>query len=298
MTERKMPERAIAIGVFDGVHVGHKALLKTLIGNARARNLHPTAVTFDPPPALYFNPHFNFMLTSHSEKEELLKAAGIEEVVFLHFAEVANASPQEFIDNELCKREARLVIVGKDFHFGKDRQGSEKTLLEAGKRLGFSVESCSMKKVEGEVVSATRIRELLLLGHLERANALLGYEYFMDVVPQKGLGRAGSMLETPTLNFSARDVHKLLPPDGVYAVRFGKYLKHGICYVGTSPTFGDDVHRIEVHILEDFTKDEEEESRVAFVSRLRPDMKFNSVDTLKKQIRQDKEQARRMLSRS
>lgn len=296
-----MSERAVAIGVFDGVHKGHASLLNVLVTKARALHLAPAVITFDPPPALYFNHHFNFILTSRIEKEELLKTHGIDEVSFLNFKDVVKAAPQDFIDEELYKRKARLVIVGKDFHFGKERQGNEKTLVEAGKTMGFDVEICSMKKIEGEIVSATRIRELLLLGHMERANALLGYEYFMSVMPQKGLGRAGSMLDTPTLNFSSIDEHKLLPPDGVYAVRFGSSRKHGVCYVGASPTFGDTVHRIEVHILEGFVQGEEGEegeSRVAFVSRLRPDMKFDSIDALRKQIEEDKEHARRLLSRS
>lgn len=293
-----MHDRAVAIGVFDGVHKGHASLLNVLVTRARAMDIMPAVITFDPPPALYFNHHFNFILTSRSEKEELLKAHGINEVSFLDFADVVNAAPQSFIEEELYKRKARLVIVGKDFHFGKERKGSERTLVEAGKVMGFDVEICSMKKIEGEIVSATRIRELLLLGHMERANTLLGYDYFTSVRPQKGLGRAGSMLDTPTLNFSSIDEHKLLPPDGVYAVRFGSSRKHGICYVGASPTFGDTVHRIEVHILEGFVKEEEGESRVAFVSRLRPDMKFDTIDALKKQIEEDKEHARRLLSRS
>ncbi|MBD3285757.1 riboflavin biosynthesis protein RibF, partial [candidate division WOR-3 bacterium] len=156
------------------------------------------------------------------------------------------------------------------------------------------VMSMPKERFEGEVISATRIRELLLLGHIGRANHLLGYEYSLSGSITKGLGRAGALLNTPTVNIEPSDIHKLVPPDGIYAVRYSKQAHPGVCYIGSSPTFADSAHKIEVHLL-DKPPDESEEPRVSFVERLRPEIRFSSLEELKKQVHEDVEDARRLL---
>jgi riboflavin kinase/FMN adenylyltransferase len=150
------------------------------------------------------------------------------------------------------------------------------------------------ERMEAEPISATRIRELLLLGHIRRANALLGYEYWLKGEISKGLGRAGALLDTPTVNLEPCDPHKLVPTDGIYAVRFGTDRGPGVCYIGSSPTFGDSARKIEVHLLEG-PPEKRETSIVYFVEKLRPDMKFDSLAALRKQVSQDVAQARRVL---
>lgn len=292
-----MPPKAAAIGVFDGLHLGHVELLRFLADEAGRSGLEPIALTFEPPPSLYFNPHFHFLLSTSQEKQELISSLGVADVVFLDFNKVAKVSPQAFITNQIARREIKLVVVGKGFHFGKDRQGGVKTLVEMGKALGFRVVILEKLKIEDEPVSATRIRELLLLGHIRRANALLGYPYRISGKISKGLGRAGALLDTPTVNLVPDDEHKLIPPDGVYAVGYGPEIEHGVCYIGGSPTFGDSTHKIEVHLLA-HPPAKDVSPMLHFVQRLRPDWRFASIRKLKEQVKKDVEEAGRVLSES
>lgn len=289
-----MPDLAAVIGVFDGVHKGHAALIRALLDEAGNRILESVAVTFDPPPPLYFNPSFHFLLSTREEKEELLLSHGVEKIIFLDFSKVVANEPEAFIRDELVARNVRFVVVGEGFRFGYKRRGDIETLKKA---QGVEVMALAKERVEAEPVSATRIRELLLLGHIRRANSLLGYEYRLKGRISKGLGRAGALLDTPTVNLEPGDFHKLLPPDGIYAVRFGTQHGPGVCYIGSSPTFGDSKHKVEVHLLEGPPK-EGTAPIVHFVERLRPDMRFDSMQSLRKQVKEDVAQARRVLSQS
>ena len=295
--EKALADRAAVIGSFDGVHKGHAALINALLKEAKARDLQTIAVTFDPPPSLYFNPHFNFLLSTREEKAELLRSHGISEVIFLDFTKVVDEEPQVFINKELLPRRIRFVVVGQGFRFGRKRAGDVEVLRSAGQEHGFDVRVIAKEEFEGEPISATRIRELLLLGHIRRTNALLGYEYRLKGETSKGLGRAGALLDTPTVNLKPDDLHKLVPPDGIYAVRFGTQRSPGVCYIGSSPTFGDSAHKIEVHLLEGPPK-EGTAPIVHFVERLRPDMRFDSMQSLRKQVKKDVAQARRVLSQN
>jgi riboflavin kinase/FMN adenylyltransferase len=290
----QVPDKAAIIGTFDGVHKGHVALIRALIDEANKRGLEPLAMTFDPPPSLYFNPHFNFLLSTSEDKIELLRSHGIKEVIVIDFSNVEKKEPEAFIQDELFGRGVRLVIVGQGFRFGHNRRGGVKTLK---KTKGMDVIAIAKERMEAEPISATRIRELLLLGHIRRANALLGYDYWLKGKISKGLGRAGALLDTPTVNLEPCDPHKLVPPDGIYAVRFGIQRSPSVCYVGASPTFGDSKHKIEVHLLEG-SPEKRKASIVYFVEKLRPDMKFDSLEALRKQVREDVAQARRVLSQS
>jgi len=285
---------AAVIGAFDGVHTGHVALIKTLLDEAKARGLEPIAITFDPPPSLFFNPSFAFLLSTKDEKEALLCSHGIDEVIFLDFTRAVVAEPQAFIADELLGRGVRLVVVGEGFRFGHKRRGDVGTLKATE---GLQVMALPKERMDAEAVSATRIRELLLLGHIRRANALLGYEYEIAGEPSRGLGRAGALLDTPTVNMQTQNPNKLLPPDGIYAVRFGRDKHPGVCYIGASPTFGDSAHKIEVHLI-DAPPQKDTVPVVRFVERLRPDTKFACLDDLKTQVRKDVAQARRVLLQS
>jgi len=284
---------AAVIGVFDGVHRGHVVLIRSLVEEASRRGLRPVAVTFEPPPALYFNPHFHFLLSTKEEKRERLEALGVEPR-FLDFADVAAKEPEEFIEEELAATGVRLVAVGEGFRFGRKRRG-DVAMLEGWS--GLEVMALPKERMEAEPISATRIRELLLLGHIRRASALLGYHYRLSGRPVSGLGRAAALLDTPTVNIEPVDPHKLVPPDGVYAVWYGKDRRRGVCYIGSSPTFGEETHKIEVHLLEG-PPDERTEPVVCFAERLRPELRFASLEELKTQVKADVEQARRVLSQS
>lgn len=289
-----MEGKAAVIGVFDGVHKGHAILIDILLKEASRMQLVPFAITFDPPPALFFNPYFSFLLTTSDEKKELLASMGLKRVDFIDFRLVANKEPEDFIRDELIKRGIKLIVIGEGFRFGHKRRGDAGMLEEIG---NFTVLSVKKECFEGDYISSTRIRELLLLGHVHQANILLGYEYALRGLREKGIGRAGSVLNTPTVNMKASEPHKLVPADSIYAVRFGSSRKPGVCYIGSSPTFGDGVHKIEVHLL-DGPPDESEEMVVRFVARLRPDMRFDSVEALRLKVKEDVERARRLLSLS
>ncbi len=292
-----MSKKGAVIGVFDGVHRGHASLIRQFIKETEQRKLSPIAISFDPPPSLFFNPQFNFLLSTKKEKEARLKLLGIKEVVFLNFKSVVNKEPQNFIESQLYSLGITFIMVGASFHFGKKRKGNVETLEQVGANFGFTVKTIGKEKKDGEPISATRIRELLLLGHIRRANELLGYEYQLEGIKEKGLGRAGALLNTPTVNMQPCFPHKLLPPDGIYAVRFGRQAKPGVCYIGSSPSFGDSLHRIEVHLLDE-PPSLAEEPVVCFVERIRPEMTFSCLDELKHQVADDVKKARRVLSRS
>ena len=284
-------DAAVAIGNFDGVHAGHRALL------ARARDLgeHVVALTFDPhPSALLAAGGGPRALTDLDRKLELLAEAGADAIVVEPFTRaLAALAPDAFMEEIVMRAlSARAIVVGYDFNYGCKRAGSVEHLREHGLREGVAIEVVPPVEVDGEPVSSTRIRALLAAGDVARAARLLGRPWDVDGVVVHGAKR-GRTIGVPTANIAAPADLPLRP--GIYAVTLDG--RPAVASLGTNPTFvaGDQLV-LEVHVL-DFDGDlYDQRVRTAFVGRLRDEAKYASVDALVAQIRADIAAARGLLS--
>lgn len=304
------PEGAAAtIGAYDGVHVGHRAVIAELRRRADDAGLRSAVVTFDRHPAAVVRPESApGLLTDLDQKLELLGATGIDYCLVVTFDEArSRETAEEFVREVLvgCLN-ARIVAVGEDFHFGHKREGDVTLLRKLGAELGFSVDSVDLVDASGrpavgatERVSSTQIRMALMTGDLLRANELLGRQYEVRGVVARGDGRGGQVLGFPTANMAVPgDV--LLPADGIYAGWYeredGSSFAAAIS-VGRRPTFYEhsDVSLLEAHLL-DFEGDlYGEPAKVRFAERLRGEERFASVDALVAQMSRDCDDARRAL---
>jgi riboflavin kinase/FMN adenylyltransferase len=312
------PRRAVlTIGNFDGIHIGHRAILRTITDRARALDGEAVVYTFDPHPRKVLQGESApGLLTTTEQKLELLAAAQIDLVVLEPFtAEFARTSPESFVRECVHARlSPREVYVGYDFHFGRDREGSMRTLTELGPRLGFAVTIVPEITIANRDVSSTRIRERLAAGEVEEAALLLGRPYAIRGRVVRGDQR-GRTLGFPTANVAPET--EVLPGHGVYAGRVqllddppagteaapaGAPLARGarfaaVTNVGRRPTFKpDDPPLAEAHLL-DFAGDlYGRRIEVAFESRLREERRFPGPDALREQIARDVAEARRRLA--
>jgi riboflavin kinase/FMN adenylyltransferase len=305
VTTRPASGSVVTIGAYDGVHVGHQALIAEVRKRAAAADLDATVVTFDRHPASVVRPaSAPRLLTDLDQKLELLAATGLQRCLVVAFDEVRSQEPAEDFVREILVDllGARLVIVGEDFHFGHQRRGDVALLRAMGADLGFEVEGIELVAAPGmgERASSTAIRHALVEGDLARATAMLGRPHEVRGVVAHGDER-GRELGFPTANVSVPgDI--LLPADGIYAGWFER--EDGTVWptaisLGRRPTFYAEAHvsLLEAHLL-DFDGDlYDEHVRVRFVERLRGEVKFDSVDALIEQIRRDCDDARRILGR-
>lgn len=300
---------AVTIGAYDGVHLGHQAVIAEVRRRAEARGLRSAVVTFDRHPASVVRPSSApRLLTDLDQKLELLGATGVDYGLVVTFDEArSQETADEFVREVLvgCLN-ARVVVVGEDFHFGRDRAGNVARLVELGVSLGFEVEGIDLVGTDGkparpdERVSSTRIRQALAVGDLATANPLLGRPYEIRGVVMHGDER-GHDLGFPTANVAVPD-DILLPADGIYA---GWYERpdgsvHGAAIsLGRRPTFYVDAHAslLEAHLL-DFEGDlYDEPAKVRFVAWLHSEERFESIDALVVQIKRDCDEARRLLDK-
>lgn len=278
---------AVCIGKFDGIHRGHRLLL------AEAKKSGCPTVMFT------FVMNHAGLLYSEKEKEQLAEKIGVDVLVAIPFDErFKNQSPEEFVREILCKRcHAMLVVVGDDFRFGQGRSGDVKVLSELENKYGYSTIQINKMVADGDVVSSTRIRSLIELGHIQQANKLLNTPYFICGTVQKG-HQLGRKMSTPTANLYPEDA-KVLPPYGVYAVLVevdGKQYQ-GVGNLGKKPTVGEqEPLGFEVWLFDYDGNLYEKEITAYLLEYLRPERKFDSMEQLKQQIARDAEQARQVLS--
>ena len=291
----------VAIGNFDGVHRGHQAVLEETLKRAKARGCPAVLLTFEPHPRSFFHPAQPVdRLTDAQEKAALLGLLGFDVVVEQVFDEnFSGLSAQAFIDQVLIERlGASEVITGVDFHFGKKRQGNPEFLKSAGEKHGFDVTLIEPFTDEGgEVVSSSRIRAYLEQGDVSAAAGLLGYRYTLasTVIKGKQLGRT---LGFPTANMALPEQTSL--KHGIYAVRFRRAdgtLYDGVASFGRRPTVDSDGCALLETFVFDFSGDLYGEfCSVSFFAYLRGEEKFDSLDALMVQMRQDEAEARAILS--
>ena len=287
----------LAIGVFDGVHLGHQALIRVLVGGARAAGATAVAATFDPLPAqLLAQDPPQSTLADAPERAALLLHAGARHVVIFTFDRAfSQQTPEAFIQRVAAAGDVQRIVVGPDFQFGHGREGAVPALQQLGERYGFAVTVVDPISLGGARVSSTRIRQALREGDLATAQALLGRPYSVTGTIVRGEQR-GRALGFPTINVSP-PLDKLLPHDGIYAtwVSLGDQRYRAASSLGVRPTFGGGPRKLESYIL-DFTGDVYgQEATVAFVERLRDEIKYESAEALAQQIAKDVEQTRKAL---
>ncbi len=288
-----------AVGVFDGLHLGHRALLRR--ARERSGDGRCVAVSFDPHPDVVLAREFRPMppLTPLPEKQERLAAMGIELHVVAFTRELAALTPEQFVETHLVRPFApRWLVVGEDFALGRGRAGHVARLAEIGAAHGFEVEPVPLLSVDGAPVTSTRIRAALAEGRVDEAARLLGRAYRLSglVVRGDGIGRT---LGYPTANLRLPD-EKVVPGHGIYAVhvrRAGETAwRSGAMSIGIRPTFGGQVRTIEVHLL-DFDADlYGQVLEVRFVRFLRPELRFDGAEALVAQMAHDVRETRQVLA--
>jgi riboflavin kinase / FMN adenylyltransferase len=289
---------ALAIGNFDGVHLGHQALLKRARRWADQHHRAALLLTFSPHPRAHFRPEQPlFLLTPPALRGRRIAAAGIDATVTLTFdAALAERTAESFIDDILIGRlAAGHIVIGHDFHFGKGRGGSPEVLAAHCARRGVSVDVVSAVTDEGPPVSSSRIRALLREGDVAAANRLLGYEWSVAAEVMHG-DKRGRELGYPTANLSLDPSVELA--HGIYAVRatVGGVTRPAVASFGRRPTFDGGVPKLEVHVF-DFAGDlYGEQMEVAFVAYIRPELKFDGVAPLIARMDKDSAMARALLA--
>jgi riboflavin kinase/FMN adenylyltransferase len=294
------PERrpsAVALGVFDGVHLGHRAILGAAVAHARAAGSPALACTFEPHPMEVLQPdRAPRPITTPDERLDLIAACGIDGTVVLEFTrELAAVEPEAFVKDVLVDRlAARQVVVGFNHRFGRGARGDAALLRDLGSRLGFSVDVIEPLTVDGVPVSSTAIRAALGRGDLDAAARMLGRPYTLPGTVVAGAGR-GRTLGFPTANVAPD--RPVLVAAGVYActVEVGGQRRQAVVNVGVRPTFGEEALAVEAYLF-DFSGDLYGQTiRLSFVSRVREERRFSSVDALRAQIADDVETARKRL---
>ena len=285
-----------AIGVFDGVHLGHQAVISTSARAAREAGGTPVVVTFDPHPAKVLRPReAPHLLTATQHKIALIRDLGVAHLLVVHFdREFAATPPEEFVRQLVAHgKPLRQICVGHEWSFGKNRAGNLELLKRLGAANAFDVVGIKPVTVNGTVISSTAIRAAVQAGDFARAAEMLGRDYTIlgTVKPGAQLGRK---LGFPTANLSAHS--EQFPPDGVYAAeaKLGDATFRGVANLGFRPTLPQAAPErlLELHLFDLHRDIYGEDVEVRFVRYLRPEQKFGSVDELAAQIARDVEQAR------
>ena len=294
----RRPYPVTAIGNFDGVHLGHRAILKAAIDRARAAAGTAFALTFDPLPAKLLAPaRAPKLIMTPEDKLELLRLSGIDGVIVLNFTlDLSMIPPRDFVRDYLCgKIGVREVVVGHSVSFGHNRAGNASVMVELGRELGFDTDVVGPVKVGGVEVSSTKVRGAIASADLRGAARLLGRYHFLSGSVVRGRER-GRTIGFPTANLACET--ECIPPDGVYATRVilddGAY--PSITNVGMRPTFAESERAIEAHIF-DFARDiYGQRIKLEMVERVRAERKFDNADALKAQIALDLAKAREILA--
>lgn len=289
----------ITIGTFDGVHIGHKAILKRLVQAAEKDDLDSVLLTFFPHPRMVLQKDSNIkLINTLSEKKELLEKTGLDHLVIHPFTrQFSRLTAVEYVRDILVnKLKAKKVIIGYDHRFGRNRTANINDLKEFGNTYGFTVEEISAQELDEVTVSSTKIRKALQAGDISTANEYLGYQFMISgtVVEGKAIGRT---LQYPTANLKPSEDYKLIPKNGVYVVEARIYSKQvfGITSIGTNPTVGGTQKTIETHFLDFDQNLYNQPLQIEFITHIRDEETFDGVETLKEAIKQDELFARNFI---
>ncbi len=286
---------AVTLGNFDGVHLGHQKLVQMVLEYAKVYGLKSVVFSFDPHPREFFEGEKNFKtMFSIEEKKYIIENLGVDILVQYPFDRNFSAlSPSEFMALFVERTNCRVLVVGENYYFGKDKAGNINTLKELGEERGVKVIGVPRVKIHDVRVSSTRIRGFINYGDMETVTKLLNKPYFVigEVVHGDGRGRG---MNFPTINIQPPQ-KKLLPPDGVYFSRVwidGKVYP-GMSNIGVNPTFNGEARKIETHIFDFDENVYGKKAMVGLYRRIRNERKFKDVNELTEQLNEDKELCRK-----
>jgi riboflavin kinase/FMN adenylyltransferase len=290
----RVKNAVVTIGTFDGVHIGHRKIISRIKELATTLGGETVILTFFPHPRMILHPEDENikLITTIAEKAELLKQLGVDHLIITPFSrDFSNQSPEGYIRDVLVNKiGTKKIVIGYDHRFGKDRQGGLQDLLAQAPVYGFEVIEIPEQDINDVAISSTRIRTALLSGNINIANECLGYPFFITGKVIRG-DQLGRTLGYPTANLMVEERYKLIPSDGIYAVKVnveGKEYK-GMAYIGHRPTVNGMTRNIEVNIF-DFSADiYNKELRMEFLHFVREDIKFASLEELVVQLGKDKE---------
>jgi len=294
---RQFPYPVVTLGNYDGVHLGHQQIFQKVMDRARETSGTSVIFTFEPHPLKVLSPSTAPpLLNTFRRKMELFEAYGIEVVICAEFTrEFAATPPEDFIGNILVDQVGvKEILVGYDYAFGRGKQGTTDAMAEMGKQYGFQVNVIPAFTLHEEVVSTTRLRELVRQGEIRKVCALLGRCYASEGMVVAGDHR-GKTLGFPTANLHSHN--EIFPKQGVYAVQveYEDRLFDGVANIGTHPTFGEGKVTIEVHIFDFHEEIYGQFVRVLYRERLRDEKTFDSKESLVRQIQQDIKETQRIL---
>lgn len=291
----------LTLGVFDGLHLGHQLIMRTVVERARAASAVPTVITFDPHPRAVLHPQSAPpLLQTFDQKIEAFGVLGIEQVIVIRFNQAfAQIEAEDFLRDVVGERlQAREVYLGRGFAFGRERRGTIELLREVSGRLGFRAEEVPEVRLRGQRISSSTIRKLLAEGRVNLARRMLGRPYGVEGRVVRGHER-GHTIGFPTANL--RPENRVIPRGGVYvtATLIEGSWRRSVTNIGTRPTFETDAESsVETYVMDWSGNLYGDVVRVRFLHRLRDERKFASIDELKQQIELDRQRAESYFARS
>lgn len=290
----------VALGNFDGVHIGHKAIIEKTLEIAKSKGIPSAVMSFEPHPVSFFKPDIKpFRITPLPRKQEILENMGVDILFALDFnLEFSNLSAADFVENILVSGLAvKHVVIGYDFIFGHKRSGNADFLKKSSEKHGFGFTQLEAIKNDGKIYSSTRIREFIRTGEIESAEELLGHSFIISGKVADGEKRGGK-IGFHTANIPLGEY--IRPAFGVYAARVKiedeKNWRNAVINIGVKPTFGAKQETLEAHIF-DFNSDIYGKTlAIKLIRYIRPEMKFNSMEELSMQIKKDSEKAKEILT--
>ena len=289
----------VTIGNFDGVHTGHRKIIETLLLKSREHSGEPFVITFRNHPRTVIHPgSICRMITTVEEKQQALAALGVKNIIMLEFTrEVADLTAEQFYKELLIGRlGVREIVIGYDHAFGKNREGNIDYLKGLAERTGILVTQVPVEAIEGNAVSSTLLRQELDNGNMEKVEMLLGRKYTVSGRVIRGEGR-GRKLGYPTANVKSFSPDKIIPANGVYAVSVTVEGREygGMLNIGFNPTFNGSARSIEVNIFGFDSDIYDKDLTLTFYRKIRDERKFDSADSLVKQIQADRARAEMIL---
>jgi len=297
----RIPFAVVTIGTFDGVHAGHQKIISRLIELAKENEGETVLLTFFPHPRMVLQPDDNNLklITTMDEKIDLLQNAGIDHLVIQSFSkEFSRTSATEFVRDILVNRiGTRILVIGYDHHFGRNREGNYKSLEEMAPVYDFRLVEIPEQDINEVAVSSTKIRNALLGGDIQTANTLLGYDFSLNGTVVEG-ERIGRSLGFPTANIRISENYKLVPADGIYAVvaEVDGRKDKGMLYIGNRPTVNGTKRSIEANLFDFNESIYGKNITVFFKARIRGDQYFENLDLLKEKMKEDQVNATKILS--
>ena len=289
----------VTIGTFDGVHIGHKVILNRLVTTAKKEDLDAVVLTFFPHPRMVLQTDSSIkLINTIEERKDLMSKTGLDHLIIHPFTKsFSRLTALEFVRDILVnKLNIKKIVIGYDHRFGRNRNANIEDLKSFGLTYGFDVEEISAQQLDEVAVSSTKIRNALKVGDIKTANTYLGYSFMLSgtVIKGKEIGRT---IQYPTANIELSQDYKLVPKEGVYAVQsiIDNKLVYGLTSIGTNPTVGGTLKTIETHFLDFNDNLYGKNLTIEFLSHIRGEKTFGSIDALKSAIQNDEVFARNFL---